>query len=270
MEKSIVEFYNNQGYVHLKKYFDDELIQAYNDAIDRILRDQNATNNGEMFDESKTGKIKQIQYLHRKDYIFQELVERLTPIAQELTGAKDFKILNVQLFEKHPGISKPTRSHQDNAYFKMTPATPLTVWIPLDNIDGENGALYYAPKTHLTATRNHVRYHPHTTFRVRSGVPGLSLCLKEHPESTDLLMPTKKGDLLIHHCNLIHRAGRNLSVNRRRRAIGVVFIPKSCRNDPRLLAHHKKQLKEDIELQRIKDPKLYEQLKQKYAYLYRF
>ena len=46
-----------------------------------------------------------------------------------------------QLFEKHPDISKPTRSHQDNGYFKVTPAIALTFWISLDRIDEDNGAL---------------------------------------------------------------------------------------------------------------------------------
>jgi hypothetical protein len=58
----------------------------------------------------------------------------------------------------------------------------------------------------------------------------------------------------------VHRAGANLSESRRRRAIGVVFIPTNCVTDPRLLRYHEEQLAEDIELQKIKNPKLYANL----------
>lgn len=52
----------------------------------------------------------------------------------------------------------------------------------------------------------------------------------------------------------------NNSEDRRRRAVGVVFIPKSCVVDDRLNQYHKDRLKEDIVLQKYKDPILYEKL----------
>lgn len=220
-------FYDNNGYVRFDGRFSKYQIEILNNTIDDIissLGDSKDAYDAEEFDESKTGKIKQLQYLHHRNKIFQDLVDDIRIHAMILTGSEDLEVLNVQMFEKHPHISKPTRSHQDNAYFKVEP-TPegshaITFWLALDDIDEENGAIYYASKTHLTPTRRHVRYHPHTTFRVRSGVPGLSLCLKEHPEELDEIQVVKAGDMLAHHCNLIHRAGKNNSQNRRRRAIG--------------------------------------------------
>lgn len=251
--------YRDDGYTYIpgRRLKAPEVAELH-DEIDRIVSTYPIDDT--MFDESGTGKIKQIQELHKKSDAFARLVERLHPAAQELTGKKKLNVLNVQMFEKHPGISKPTRSHQDNAYFKLNPANAITFWVALDDIDEENGALWYAPKTHLTPTRKHVRYHEATTFRIRSGVPGLSVCLKEHPEETDVLMNVYAGDVLAHHCNTIHRAGKNNSVARRRRAIGVVFIPEECGPDERLHAYHDAQLAEDIELQKVKDPKMYTRL----------
>ena len=80
-------------------------------------------------------------------------------------------------------------------------------------------------------------------------------------------MIVKKGDVLAHNCNLIHRAGKNNS-DRRRRAIGVVLIPTNCKTDPIQLKYHNDRLKEDIELQKIKDPKLYREMKDTYSYLF--
>ena len=259
------ETYDKQGYEELRSFIDPNTVKEMNEVIDNLNKTLKPSETN--FDESSTGKIKQIQYLHTHHKIFADLLENLRPVAQALTGEEDLEVLNMQLFEKHPDISKPTRSHQDNGYFKVTPAIALTFWISLDRIDEDNGALYYAPYTDLTPTRRHQRYHKQTTFRVRSGVPGLSLCLHEHPEEEDKIMVTNPGDILVHHCNLVHRAEKNKS-DRRRRAIGVVFIPKVCKKDERLMGYFNKQLKEDILLQEFKDPKLYSKLREEYKYLF--
>jgi ectoine hydroxylase-related dioxygenase (phytanoyl-CoA dioxygenase family) len=74
----------------------------------------------------------------------------------------------------------------------------------------------------------------------------------------------KQGDVLVHNCNTIHRAGKNSSLDRRRRAIGIVCIPYECTIDPRLEKYHQDRLKEDIEYQRIKNPKIFNDMKAKY------
>lgn len=271
------DFYDRCGYHRFDGMYSQSQIDNINTTIDKIIDSigsdiTRGAFDANEFDENKSGKIKQLQYLHKRDKIFQDLVDDIKNYAAVLTGSEDLDVLNVQMFQKHPRISKPTRSHQDNAYFKVEPGEngehAITFWLALDDIDEENGAIYYAPKTHLTPTRKHVRYHKNTTFRVRSGVPGLSLCLKEHPEELDEIQIVKAGDLLAHHGNLIHRAGKNNSQNRRRRAIGIVFIPKECEKSERLTRYHNTRLKEDIELQKIKNPTLYEQLKEKYSYLF--
>jgi phytanoyl-CoA hydroxylase len=253
-----IDEYNDKGYTKYDQFINSEFVNKLNNTIDDILK--NIEINDHVFDEDNTGKIKQIQYLHKKHDNFIQLTEKVKPIINNILSNKEYKILNVQLFEKHPQISKPTRAHQDNAYFKQTPSTPLTIWIALDDIDETNGCLYYAPYTHKTPTRKHMRYHPHTTFRFRSGVPGLSLCLHEHPEECDIPMIVKKGDILVHNSNTIHRAGKNSTFDKRRRAIGIAVIPTECSLDTRLENYHQERLKEDIELQKIKNPKLYRDL----------
>lgn len=264
MDKKVYDFY---GYESHNGWAKPEEIEKYNQIIDELVKNPPEDHKETFFDESKTGKIKQIQYLYKYSPVFKELYERVEKMAEQYTGSK-LKRINMQLFEKHPGISKPTRAHQDNAYFKYKPATAITFWLALDDIDEENGCLYYAPQTHLTPTRKHQRYDKFTTFRIRSGVPGLSLCLHEHPEEEDQAKIVKAGDLLVHSCNLVHRAGANVSENRRRRAIGMAFVPVECEIDKRLQGYHEDQLRKDIELQKVKDPILYKEMKEKFSHLF--
>jgi phytanoyl-CoA hydroxylase len=264
----------NDGYMVLREHLDSEKIKQINAEIDHLQNTLDICD--DVFDEDGTGKIKQIQYLYNKGEKCNELLKEMKELASVIIGINypesmtkftkqyNFQILNMQLFEKHPQISKHTRSHQDNAYFKVTPTDAFTIWIALDDIDEENGCLYYAPKSHIRPTHKHSIYHNNTTFRVRSGVPELSLCLHEHPEETDVPVKVKAGDVLVHNCNTIHRAGKNNS-NRQSRAIGVIVIPNHCKHDPLLHKYHNKRLQEDIELQKIKDPEKYREAKEKYS-----
>lgn len=259
-----LENYRNDGYHIYRGMFTREEIMEVNEIIDGLNLKPCET----VFDEDGTGKIKQIQYLYNYNPVFSRMIEKLRPLAMRLTGQNNLKVLNMQMFEKHPEISKPTRAHQDNAYFRVTPSIAITFWISLDEINEDNGCLYYAPKTHLTPTRKHQRYNPSTTFRLRSGVPGLSLCLHEHPEECDIPILTLPGDVCVHNCNTIHRAGKNNTLDKRRRAIGLVFIPEICKDDERLTGYHNERLREDIELQKYKNPSKYRELREKFNYLY--
>lgn len=250
--------YETKGYAVYRNFVSKDTVDLLNAEMDLLA--QTLPVSEEVFDEDRTGKIKQIQYLHQKSTLCAELLEQLKPLGESIIGHNRFSVLNMQLFEKHPGISKPTRAHQDNAYFKLSPATAVTLWISLDTIDEDNGCLYYAPGSHLRPTHKHSRYHSDTTFRVRSGVMGLSLCLHEHPEETDVAVHTSPGDVAVHNCNTIHRAGKNGTKDKRRRAIGIVFIPDECGTDARLEKYHQDRLKADIELQKIKNPGLYRDL----------
>ena len=264
MESQSLKQYKKLGYTTIKNFLPKDKLKKMNTIIDNLDLPVSDT----VFDESGTGKIKQIQYLYNYDAVFRDLLVELKPIAENLIGTKDLEVLNMQLFEKHPQISKPTRAHQDNAYFKVSPPHAITIWIALDDMNEDNGCLYYAPYTHLTPTRIHQRYHPHTTFRMRSGVPGLSLCLHEHPSECDEPMICSAGDVNIHNCNTIHRAGKNSTINKRRRAIGVVYIPTYCKQDDRLVKYHNDRLREDIELQQVKDPLLHKELMEQFSYLF--
>ena len=268
VKKTDLDNYRNNGFnIHRQWFKSPEMIENINSIIDELINNKPNDFTETFFDESKTGKIKQIQYLYKYHELFEKLQEHFELLAHVYCN-EPVTIINMQLFEKHPKISKPTRAHQDNAYFKLDPPNAITFWLALDDIDEENGCIYYAPKTHLTPTRKHQRYNKFTTFRIRSGVPGLSLCLHEHPEELDEPMIVKAGDLLVHSCNLIHRAGSNNSENRRRRAIGISFRPISCQSDRRLISYHEQQLKSDIELQKVKDPIVHKEMKLKFSHLF--
>lgn len=109
-----INFFKSEGYDKIQSFLTVKEVDEITEFIDSLNLKPCET----VFDENSTGKIKQIQYLNTYGKIFTDLIDKITPFAELYTGTKSLKVLNMQYFEKHSEISKPTRAHQDNAYFK--------------------------------------------------------------------------------------------------------------------------------------------------------
>ena len=144
------------------------------------------------------------------------------------------------LFNKTAGKSGETPPHQDNHYFCLSPPNCLTIWVALDAVTRETGALRYLPRSHLEGVCR-----PHTaSFNL-----GFSQTLVEYSDAdraaeevVDWLQP---GDAVVHHCQIIHRADENtadVASGLQRRAFGVVYRGESCEVDVVALASHVQSL----------------------------
>src|SRR5207248_4017516 len=88
----------------------------------------------------------------------QDLVTRLLP--GEPAPAFSFDML----ISKPAGMLEETPWHQDWAYSKMPfaePGSPVsirsaTVWVPLDDVDEENGCMQFVPGAHRTLRRHFI------------------------------------------------------------------------------------------------------------------
>lgn len=76
--------YNDDGYVFYESVFSKDFIDNINNIIDNL----DLTACDTVFDEDGTGKIKQIQYLWNYDEEFVKLLDKIKPLAEELTGYK--------------------------------------------------------------------------------------------------------------------------------------------------------------------------------------
>lgn len=160
--------------------------------------------------------IMRLQNFGRYDRDLQALYEsdRLVGLAADLLD--DAAVPTVlQWFAKPPRVGKVTPPHQDGFYFKLEPSEALTFWIALDAVDRENGCIRYLPGSHLRG------YRPHAM----SNVMGFSRGVTDYG-SADLAaehaIVAAPGDLIIHHCMIVHRADPNPS-DRWRRALGLVY-----------------------------------------------
>jgi phytanoyl-CoA hydroxylase len=129
----------------------------------------------------------------------------------------------VQFFNKPPHIGTMTPPHQDGFYFCLVPNEATTVWIALDDIDSENGALHYWKGSHTKGVLDHTASH----------VLGFSQGLASSPKNNlegETICHVDRGGCLIHHSLMVHAAGPNRS-ERPRRALGLVYYGRSAQLD---------------------------------------
>ena len=121
--------------------------------------------------------------------------------------------------------AKPPKSkgyygwHQDGTYWSITPlGQALTVWLALNEVDEENGAMRIIPGSHLGGQVDHVR-----TFHQESMLRRGQQVQESVNESTSVAISLSPGEASLHNPFVIHGSGPNHS-DRWRLGIGLVYV----------------------------------------------
>ena len=191
-------------------------------------------------DKDDTTSLKQLFHLSDYDPYFESILRgsKFEQLAEELLGEKMAQG-NVEYFNKPPGKGKPTPPHQDCFYFMLTPPQAITFWIPLEDVDQENGCLRYVKGSHRQGMRPHGR----------SQTLGFSQAIMDFGTAQDqeheVAVPATIGDVLVHHGMTIHWAEANNSPTRSRRVLGLVYFGESAKEDVEAKEAYQKKLKEE-------------------------
>lgn len=191
-------------------------------------------------DKDDPGSLKQLFHLDAYDLYFEKLANgsKFEQLAEMLLGEKMAK-RQVEYFNKPAGIGKPTPPHQDCYYFMLTPPQAITFWIPLEDVDEENGCLCYVAGSHRKGMRPHGKT---STLGFSQGITDFGT---DEDRDHEVAMPVKAGDVLVHHGMTIHRAGGNNSPTRARKVLGLVYFGESAKEDLAAKAAYQKKLQEE-------------------------
>lgn len=239
--KSLKDEFDRNGFLYLPSFFNEKERKDLKDNLERYIRKivpKMAEN--DVFCEVKNdlSTLKQLFHMSDYDLFFNRLLKggRLEALAEMLLGEKMSKGF-VEYFNKPPKVGKPTPPHQDAYYFMLTPPQAITFWIPVEDVDEENGCLRYIKGSHLKGMRIHKK----------SNILGFSQGIIDYgtieDKENEVAIPAKVGDILLHHGMTIHRADGNNSLTRSRRVIGIVYFGESAHED--LVA--KKDYQEELE-----------------------
>ena len=216
------------GFVAVPGFLSRDQVAECLEHLDRFVTETvPALPSGHVFYEDKDdpSTLKQLQRMHEHDPWFGAfMADKPRGLAKELLGS-EVTMENMQYFNKPPGVGKPTPPHQDGYYFKLDPPEALTMWLALEEVDGENGCVRYVRGSHRMGLR------PHGLTGTLGFSQGMTDFGRDDDHSHEVMMPAAPGDLLAHHALTIHRADGNSSQTRTRRALGFIFYSVNARVD---------------------------------------
>jgi ectoine hydroxylase-related dioxygenase (phytanoyl-CoA dioxygenase family) len=112
---------------------------------------------------------------------------------------------------KKTGVKQEFPWHQDNGYTFIEPQQYLTFWIPLLDVDEQNGCPWIVPGLHKGGTLAH-------------WLTPIGLKCLEEPEGA-VAVPAKKGDIILFSSLSPHRTGPNLRDGTVRKAYILQYAP---------------------------------------------
>ncbi len=221
------ETFDRDGYLIIRKFLPYDEFAELNENLDRYIREIVPTlpdTHAFYENRNRPETLKQMQFMAKDRYFSQYRHHPRWTACAEALLSEPVDALEPEWFNKPPASEHPTPPHQDNHYFCLKPANALTMWLALDAIDQENGCLRYVRGAHKHGVR------PHAVTQVIGFSQGITDYGRED-EVREVVISANPNDLLIHHCQMIHRAEANRSATRSRRAFAIVFRGASSRLD---------------------------------------
>jgi phytanoyl-CoA hydroxylase len=134
----------------------------------------------------------------------------IADVCHDLIG-DDVRLYWDQSVYKKSGVPQEFPWHQDNGYTFVEPQQYLTFWIPLVDVDVENGCPWIAPGMHKLGTLEH-------------WITPIGLkCLEDVPAAVPA--EAKRGDVIVFSSLAPHRTGPNLRQGTVRKAYILQYAP---------------------------------------------
>jgi ectoine hydroxylase-related dioxygenase (phytanoyl-CoA dioxygenase family) len=206
--------FDELGYFVLKNAFTPAELREVEQAIDpleqeheQILRANGSTNAISSLDAiTFTGHIVKKSAVLKKFAAHKAIAD----VCHDLMG-DDVRLYWDQSVYKKSGKPQEFPWHQDNGYTFVEPQQYLTFWIPLLDVDVENGCPWIAPGMHHLGTLKH--------WRTPIGLK----CLEDVPEAVPA--EAKLGDVIVFSSLAPHRTGPNLKQGTVRKAYILQYAP---------------------------------------------
>jgi ectoine hydroxylase-related dioxygenase (phytanoyl-CoA dioxygenase family) len=223
---SLVTNYEKQGVIRVRELFDALMMAQIRQQLDRYIQEKVASlPQGDFTFEADGQTVRNLWRMEKHDPFFLELAHspKLLTLIERLVNGKP-ELYAVETFNKRAKVGSGVPPHQDNAYFCRTPPEMLTVWLAIDPVTVQNGAVCYITGSHRLGML------PHKP----SGVAGNSVGLDVPFDASDPFVGTlNAGYALIHHCQTIHYSEPNRT-DHSRCGLLMVFRGTHTRIDPTL------------------------------------
>lgn len=241
-----VQFYNENGYLVIENFWDDETISTLRECILEHVNNADLSNvksvfatkeqvrksddyfltsgpeirffweekawdqDGNFVAESAALGINKVGHaLHDLDPAFEKVSYdgRIGSSCEQLGLERPMLTQSMYIF-KQPKIGGEVGAHQDGAFLYTEPQTCIGFWWPLDDCTKENGCLWAVPGSHKLGVHRRFRRRdpPH-----EGGTEFVPIEPVQWDLSSAVPLEMKKGGLVILHNALVHYSAENVS-----------------------------------------------------------
>jgi ectoine hydroxylase-related dioxygenase (phytanoyl-CoA dioxygenase family) len=200
-----IEAFERDGVICLRGIFDDTWVERMRVAIDRAL-----TNPGPLSDDViNGGRFLNDNFLWTRDEDFRAFVfsSSAAELASQLLKTEKVNLLADNLLVKEPGANTPVSWHNDQPYWPVQGGKLCSIWLALDYVTQESGALKYIKGSHKWGKQLRAQENPG------------GLVKRESHEF--VFWDLEPGDCLVHHMLTLHSSAANTSSRRRRGLVTV-------------------------------------------------
>ena len=215
--------FHTDGFIVLRSFLDDKTCDEILEVASRHLEEKVEPIETEIgYDErskeyrtevtdyeSKSDKqsmvVRRLRQVYGRDALFKAWMEneKIRPVLQQVLN--DQVVLTIghhnSIMTKLPHISTATAWHQDRRYWRYSDDNLVSIWLALDDEFSENGVLEFIPGSHkmnFSAEQFDEKEYFSEEYAVNKEIIANKV-------STNL----KKGDVVLFHCLLLHRANKN-------------------------------------------------------------
>ena len=167
--------------------------------------------------------VRRLRQVYHRDIVFKQWMEnqKIRPVLKQILGESPTITIahHNSIMTKMPHSSTETSWHQDFRYWNFENDNLVSVWLALDEENSINGVLEFIPGSHM------MNFHA-SQFDEKE-------YFSEEIEENKAIISTKisyvlqKGDVILFHCKLLHRANKNIS---NKAKISFVYTVKGCSN----------------------------------------
>ena len=147
----------------------------------------------------------------------------------------DFYLWGSNFFIKPPRSSSTVGWHQDTYYWPLEPKISATVWLALEDVDEENGAMRVIPGSHKAGLLKHARSSDTDSVLTLECEGG------QYREDLAVSFRLKAGQISIHDDKLVHGSPANHS-DRRRAGLTIRYSSTIVKCDLSVNPHFKAYL----------------------------
>jgi hypothetical protein len=225
----LLEFYRC-GYLRLGRIVDERVL----DSLRAAVAGGRATDDSDLLDpavwpEAEGGvpqepgrNVSFLFNLWRSDARYEAVAmePRFGGWAAQVLGAGRVRLLEDNALTKDPHTGGELKWHQDYAYWPLAQPNAVTIWIALDDVTFDNGAVQMAKSSHLLGERLPRVFGTGATYfkdRRPAAVREITTPADEGLDVDTLEM--KAGEASIHHSLTWHASGENMTDRPRRASV---------------------------------------------------